>query len=332
MKLPKARHDALFRLLVSDPARAAVLLRDYLPSEVVARLDPDRLPVHVEGTAIDGEGVKTQADAIFRLYLRDGDEIIVYALLEHKAQNDIRTPLQLLGHMLRVWKNETDKGTITDGRLPLILPVVFYHGRARWTVPLSIQDMIAAPDGLAHLACDFGHYRVQELRRIAPEDMPPDTDVYAALLALAHAFSEYVSDPEADLLVAGIAETELGRYIMAYIVEQVSLSPERIEAALKRIGTDPDKVEDIMGTAAQAWMEQGKAEGIAEGKVAGIAEGELKAKVATFLHLAQVKFGELSPSQVERVRGATSDELDIWLERLIEVEDLCGVFEGRQRH
>ncbi|WP_424833208.1 Rpn family recombination-promoting nuclease/putative transposase [Ruegeria sp.] len=93
MKLPKARHDALFRLLVSDPARTAVLLRDYLPSEVVARLDPDRLPVHVEGTAIDGEGFKTQADAIFRLYLRDGDEIIVYALLEHKAQNDIVRPI-----------------------------------------------------------------------------------------------------------------------------------------------------------------------------------------------------------------------------------------------
>ena len=93
MKLPKARHDALFRLLVSDPARAAVLLRDYLPSEVVARLDPDRLPVHVEGTGIDGEGFKTQADAIFRLYLRDGDEIIVYALLEHKAQNDIVRPI-----------------------------------------------------------------------------------------------------------------------------------------------------------------------------------------------------------------------------------------------
>ncbi|MDE2913885.1 MAG: hypothetical protein OXL68_13285 [Paracoccaceae bacterium] len=29
MDLPRARHDALFRLLVSDPARAGRLLRDY---------------------------------------------------------------------------------------------------------------------------------------------------------------------------------------------------------------------------------------------------------------------------------------------------------------
>ena len=30
MALPRARHDALFRLLVSDPARAGALLHDYL--------------------------------------------------------------------------------------------------------------------------------------------------------------------------------------------------------------------------------------------------------------------------------------------------------------
>ncbi len=71
MALPQARHDALFRLLVSDPGHAGRLLRDYLPPEVVSRLDPEHPPVHVEGTAIDGEGSRTQSDAIFRLRLRD---------------------------------------------------------------------------------------------------------------------------------------------------------------------------------------------------------------------------------------------------------------------
>ena len=119
--------------------------------------------------------------------------------------------------MLRVWKNETDKGTIADGRLTLILPVVFYHGRARWTVPLSIQYMIAAPKGLGHLARTFGHYRVRELRRIAPEDMPPDTDLRAALLALAHAFSEYVSDPEADLEANLLAGQSIEQFLGVFI-------------------------------------------------------------------------------------------------------------------
>ena len=82
MPLPPTRHDALFRLLVSDPGRAAALLRDYLPPEVRERLDPDHAPEHIEGTAIDGEGRATQADAIFRVRMKDGASATVYALLE----------------------------------------------------------------------------------------------------------------------------------------------------------------------------------------------------------------------------------------------------------
>ncbi len=83
MPLPPARHDALFRQLVSDPGRAAALLRDDLPPEVRERLDPDHAPEHIEGTAIDGDGRATQADAIFRVRMKDGASATVYALLEH---------------------------------------------------------------------------------------------------------------------------------------------------------------------------------------------------------------------------------------------------------
>ncbi len=62
-------HDSLFRLLVADAGRAAVLLSDYLPPEVTERLDPDYPPEHIKGTAIDGEGRATHADAIFRVRL-----------------------------------------------------------------------------------------------------------------------------------------------------------------------------------------------------------------------------------------------------------------------
>ncbi len=103
MPLPQTRHDALFRLLVSDPARAAALLGDYLPPEAAERLDPDHAPEHIEGTAIDGEGRTTQADAIFRVRMKDGAPARVYILLEHKAQADARTPLQLMRYILRLW-------------------------------------------------------------------------------------------------------------------------------------------------------------------------------------------------------------------------------------
>ncbi len=328
MALPRARHDALFRLLVSDPARAGRLLNEYLPPEVVARLDPKRPPVHVEGTMIDGEGSTTQSDALFRLRLGDGGEVIVYALLEHKARVDHRTPLQLIRYVLRIWGQELDRGAVPVGGLPPVIPLVFYHGRDPWTVPCSVQDMIYAPEGLEHVAQSFGRYVVHDLGRIAPRELSRSAEVRAALLALARAFRETVSDAEDDLLVAGVAETEFGRYILTYIMEQVSLPPERIEAALRRKGMDPETVEEIMGTAAQIWMEQGRT----EGKAAGIVEGKAAGKVDTFLRQARLKFGELTPAHAERVRSASPENLDAWLDALITAEDIDAIFRERTRH
>ena len=67
MRLPHARHDALFRLLISDPRHAADLLQDYLPPEVASRLDPARPPELVEGASVDGDGAATRMDALFRV-------------------------------------------------------------------------------------------------------------------------------------------------------------------------------------------------------------------------------------------------------------------------
>ena len=237
MALPRDRHDALFRLLVSDPGRAGQLLGDYLPPDVVTRLDPERPPVHVEGTMIDGEGSTTQSDALFRLHLGDGSDVIVYTLLEHKSSVDHRTPLQLIRYVLKIWGRELNGGTLPDGGLPPVIAMVFYHGREPWTVPCSVQEMIHAPEGLEHLAQSFGRFELHDLGQIPPRELSRSAEVRAALLALARAFHESVSDAEDDLLVAAVAETEFGRYMLTYIIEQVSLPPERIEAALKRTGT-----------------------------------------------------------------------------------------------
>ncbi len=96
-------------------------MRQHLPPEVVARLDPERAPVHVEGTMIDGEGSTTQSDAIFRLHLGGGSAVIVYALFEHKSQIDHGTPLQLIRYVLGIWADTSFREssfTVTrDGRL-----------------------------------------------------------------------------------------------------------------------------------------------------------------------------------------------------------------------
>ena len=83
-----------------------------------------------------------------------------------------------------------------------------------------------------------------------------------------------------------------------------------------------------MGTVAEKWVEQGRAEGIEKGKVLGIAKG----KAETFLRQAQLKFDTIPDARVAQVCAANQDQLDAWLDALILAEDLDAVFARRSSH
>ena len=104
------------------------------------------------------------------------------------------------------------------------------------------------------------------------------------------------------------------------IALSVQMPPERIEAALRRTGPVSEKVKDVIGTAAQIWVEQGKATGIVEGKA------------DTFLRLARRKFSHQSAERTELVRSASLEQLDAWIDALITAEDIDAVFGERTRH
>ena len=103
MKRTTTPHDALFRALVSNPRRAVALLRDHLPNEIAALLDLDSPPDLIEGSFVDGEGAKTQCDALFRVRLKSGPEARIYVLCEHKSTVSPTTPVQLSRYMLNIW-------------------------------------------------------------------------------------------------------------------------------------------------------------------------------------------------------------------------------------
>ncbi|MDE0524570.1 MAG: Rpn family recombination-promoting nuclease/putative transposase [Boseongicola sp.] len=106
MSLPVMPHDALFRVLVSNPKRTAALLNDHLPPKIAPLVDREHPPVKLEGSFIDEKAARTQCDALFELRPRIGNPVRIYALLEHKSRPDAATPLQLAGYMLRIWRKK----------------------------------------------------------------------------------------------------------------------------------------------------------------------------------------------------------------------------------
>ena len=361
MTLSTTHHDALFRALVSRSDRAGALLQDHLPSEIAVLVDFEHLPDLMEGTFINGDGAKTQCDALFRVRLKSGQDARIYVLLEHKSSVDYDTPMQIARYMLNIWAREL-KATPAHHKLPMILPLVFYHGRGEWTVPLSLAEMIDTPDGVDDPLRGFA-YTLRDLHRLDPRHLAQDPEVLAALLALRLVFEKNILPDLLDLVTGGTVDgSEFESHIITYISEKFNVDAPTLEASLQR--TKPQRWEILMGTAAESWLEQGRtegwtegkaegkaegrtegrAEGKAEGRTEGRAEGEVlgiekgkvigiaEGKAETFLRQARLKFDAIPDARVAQVRAASLVQIDAWLDALILAEDLNDVFAKRTRH
>ena len=60
-------------------------------------------------------------------------------------------------------------------------------------------------------------------------------------------------------------------------------------------------------------------------------EGRAEGKVETFLRQAKLKFGAIPRSMATRLRDASNEDLDRWLDALITADDLDAVFESLPR-
>ncbi len=208
--------------------------------------------------------------------------------------------------------------------------MAFFHGTGQWSVPLSITETSETPEGLDHLARNLGAYILRDLPARAPDKHSIWAAVAGVLLALVRAFGEESPDVEADAMVAGIGvgSSESGRYMLMSITGQVRLTLERLEAALRRVGHDPEAMEPLKGAAAQAWFEECIAEGEARGKAVGIAEGMSEALVRLLKH----RFGPLPDGVWAHIAAANLDQLDRWLDAVLDAPTLEVVIGGASEH
>ena len=83
-------------------------------------------------------------------------------------------------------------------------------------------------------------------------------------------------------------------------------------------------MEVMMGTIAEALMERGKAEGLELGKAEGLERG--------LTRIMERRFGPLSSTVRDRIAAAGPDELDAWLDRVLDADSPEEVFDGSGRH
>ncbi len=212
---------------------------------------------------------------------------------------------------------------------PLVIPIVVYHGRARWSVPRSARS-------LAHSAGGPFCYHLLDLGRIPYAELSSDAFLRGVFGLLKYATVK--DPPKGDLVEALRTLRNLNDLPVKYMMTNYELPRETLEQLVR--DADPELWEKVMPTVAEAWKEEGKAEGLmqgltqgkAEGLMQGKAEGLIQGKAETLLRLFERRFDTVPEDAKARVLAAPAEDLDVWLDAILSASSLDDVFRHGSIH
>ncbi len=151
-------HDTGYKYLLSSKKAFMELIKSFIKTGWAEQVDETSL-VRVDKTFILQDFKNQEADVIYQARLKDKD-VIFYVLLELQSSVDFLIPYRLLLYMTEVWrdlfKNVPRKETERkDFRLPVIVPIVLYNNKAKWSVPLDFKGILADSDLFGRQIVDF---------------------------------------------------------------------------------------------------------------------------------------------------------------------------------
>jgi predicted transposase/invertase (TIGR01784 family) len=306
-------HDRFFKELFARQENARDFLQRYLPPDLVALLDLSSLEI-TRDSFIDPNLQSHFSDLLYKVSLQDQGQTLIYVLFEHKSFPERYVALQLLGYMVRIWEQALHQN---QPLLP-ILPLVFYHGRRRWTVAENFRALFKTPVELEPYLPEY-RYLLYDLNRYKDEDLQETEILRAPLLLLKYIFRRELKErlPEILALVGQEGGQEALIAMLSYIAggaEYVNMEElqEVVEELLEKGG-------EVMPTIAEQWLEEGRKEGLERGREEG--------REATFKVLRRFlaqRFGTALDQFDERLKGLDLAALDHLSEVAFEAENLTG--------
>ena len=141
-------------------------------------------------------GVEFESDTIKKVYIRRTNgtiekEVYVLSLIEHKSDIDYDVAMQLLRYMCVIWQDyKVTQNKIQEGssrrknfRYPLIIPIVYYEGKRRWTADLNLKNRIEFSEEMGKYIPDFT-YQVVSVRQYTNEELSEKHDEMSLVMLI----------------------------------------------------------------------------------------------------------------------------------------------------
>jgi len=315
----KETQDKGYRLLFAIPRMVEDLIRIFVGDNWVKRLDFSTLE-KVSERDVSPELVRREKDLLWRLKFRptkggkpgENDWFYVYLHLEFQSRPHRFMALRAATYRLLTWEDLMRRGVLTSsGKLPPIISIVLYNGKADWTAPTSLRDLVEPLPG----APDLLSYRLIEEKAYADEDLASQSNPVAGLFRLERSRDMDELYREVSKLASELAGDEHRnlREAFAALVSQAlipTLAPELETPRMMDIAEVPSMLAESVAEWAESWKQEGQREG----------------EVRLLVRQLELKFGALPPWARERVDAANAQRLMEWGERVLTATSLGEVF------
>ncbi|WP_051822757.1 Rpn family recombination-promoting nuclease/putative transposase [Desulfonatronum thiodismutans] len=311
-------HDTFFRETMSHKEVAADFLANYLPAKVLKHIKLDTLAI-TKDSFVDEKQAEHYSDLLYQIMLSSDRPGFVYFLFEHKSYPDRFVVLQLLRYIIEIWELHLKQNQKAK-TLPLIIPIVIYHGKPKGKA-IRLSELVDIPDPeLSAYVPGFD---------LAFYDFSPETDeiikgqILNQLVMLCLQARNTPEDVEKIweiiALVIQMDENATSMHwlekIFRYVLSVMDIEPEEMQNMFTQ-SLSAGKGGMFM-TVAERLELRGETRGLQKGR------GELLQRQIT------KRFGKsITDIDVqERLRKATPEQLDLWAERILDAKNVGEVFQ-----
>jgi len=314
-------HDSFFRETFSRIEIATDFLSSYLPEPIKQQIDLDTLTMSKD-SFVDKELRHHFSDILYTVKYQHTD-LHLYLLFEHKSSPDHWIALQVLRYMVRIWEQHR-KQQPKAKHLPVIIPLVLYHGRSTWKISKKFSTLLAPADEFVKQYTPDFQYLLHDFSFPSNDQIRGKTLASITLLALKHIFNPNLSDklPEIINLLQDVRSKQTALEILEILLRYIVKGTNRFtEKDILKILDRTSMENNIMKTFIDEYIEQGMRQGMQKGMQKGTQ------KINNILSTQLIhRFGTLPQWAKEKIDRADMDTLEKWSLQLLSADKLDEVF------
>lgn len=246
--------------------------------------------------------------------------LIVFFLCEHQSSVDPLMPFRIWQYVMAIWHDHIKQ--TGNQRLPLVIPVVFYHGKKIYDGFRDIRELIDAPIDLVEQVL-FKPFHLIDTHDISDETLREQCWAGVMTFIMKHIFiRDFAVHIEPLLEMLRTIDQKQGTFdyivlLLKYLIEagNVSSTEVFVEKVKEQLSSP---IGDKLMSIANQLIEKGMQQGLQQGEFTILS------------NMIEYKFGTLPSQYRKKIELADANQLLCLGRRLLEAESLQALFEQKE--